>query len=248
MKTFDYRAAWEDLAQPAFESVDPRARAIYEEISTMEGLRQGTNLAVPIPEELRHAFDAIPAVQLAIAARVLYFFDHWGPNGESTKSNGAGWKFANMADQVLAERYEIPSRFTRDPGRGKSVRIIEGVVRIQFATVGSWQWVEIGTASPDVLRAAMDLNPGLTPETFTAEANALRDHLIKEDPIAGLIDTSTYMVEEGHHRHDCPECHKSPLWSDPKSNHASGCSVLAQIIEDTKRAKVDALNPAWLVR
>src|SRR5262245_20705289 len=117
-KRFDYAAAWVELALPAFGKLDPRAVDLYRTLrdaEVYENLQQRSgDLLVPIPEELRARFEAIPSDALATAARVLHDLGHWQPRGRlfdpgAQDHRGATWKFASMADQILAERLQMPN-------------------------------------------------------------------------------------------------------------------------------------------
>lgn len=202
MKQFDYRTAWHQVAKPAFDALPENVRALYAELPA---LQQGPTLAIDCPPELLARFEAIGTRILAVAARVCHDYGHWWP-GDAGKDPhaGNGWRFANIADQVLAKRLGYRSRFERE-GLGISRRIIEGAIRVQCATKDSWQWVEIGLADEitaieanafDATADRFDRSGRLISEgSFPAKAAALRAAVFARDTVASwLLGADRYMV------------------------------------------------------
>ena len=78
---FNYRRAWEELAQPYYNLVvDDEVRGLlYWIANNGSDLKQeGGSLDVPIPAELKPRFEALPALKLAVSACTIYFWGHWG--------------------------------------------------------------------------------------------------------------------------------------------------------------------------
>ena len=80
---FNYERAWRELAGPDHKKLCAEATALYDHIAEFgREWRQNDALDVPIPDELRPRFEAIPAYALAVAARVIYFWGHWAHPGD----------------------------------------------------------------------------------------------------------------------------------------------------------------------
>lgn len=80
---FSYERAWRELAEPEHKKLCAEATALYDHIAEFcQELRQNDALDVPIPDELRPRFEAIPAYALAVASHVIYFWGHWAHPGD----------------------------------------------------------------------------------------------------------------------------------------------------------------------
>ncbi len=80
---FNYERAWRELAEPEHKKLCAEATALYDHIAEFgQERQQNAALDVPIPDELKPRFEAIPAYALAVAARVIYFWGHWAHPGD----------------------------------------------------------------------------------------------------------------------------------------------------------------------
>jgi hypothetical protein len=241
---FDYKAALADLIMPVLKALSADALWIYGALCSAKykDLHQGQDLDVPMPEELRERFEAIPPDRLAYAARVLYFHGHWGGTFGGAKDNAGGyWKFANLADQVLSKAIGLER--SRHSGSGWSWKVLEGCVRLQLGTAHLWTWQELGPATPENMAKFRERAKTL-PNAFAgtdkaAEALETMAAAMRADLSADwnkLLDTKSYMREEGKCSDDCPECGRPQIWNDnARLNHSEDCSHFP-IIEVTAEA------------
>jgi hypothetical protein len=78
---FNYRRAWEELAQPYYNLVvDDEIRGLLFWVANngQDLKQQDGSLDVPIPAELLPRFEALPTRKLAVSACTIYFWGHWG--------------------------------------------------------------------------------------------------------------------------------------------------------------------------
>lgn len=159
MSDFNFKRAWREGADPAFRALPAKVLRIIEDVTErhVESV-QGPTLAIKLHPDDLYDFAELDTLTLARAARVVHDWGHWhsGRKDEDATSwksrmlqHGGGWKFANLADQILAERCKLRSRF-EETGRGVSFRIIEGVIRAQVSGKDFWTWKEIGMASEEL--------------------------------------------------------------------------------------------------
>ncbi len=162
MKTFDYARAWADVSVPAFQSLDESIRALLALVDAKAGaLHQLPDTSMPWPndgDELRAAFDRVPAPDLAFAAQVIYTMGHWHPNPKVLgvgplanlipQGSGAHWKFSHYADQALRARLGLnPSgRDSSLHSRGWSRAIHQGEIRICYSSKNMWTWIAAAPA------------------------------------------------------------------------------------------------------
>lgn len=258
---FDYKAAHAAVADPIARALPQAALDIYRELrssSEYEGLAQGANLDIPMPERLGRLFDLLDSETLALAARALYYFGHWN-TGQALDpgkfdTRGAHWKFSNLADQVLRKRLGL-----RDRGNFKSIgyhfEVHEGALRLCASTPDTWTWIELGPATEEFLALARDWRATLTgcpadrysrtskrwQDFETAAWDATRQRptsleTVLSDSWARLLRASDdFMVEEGKASDDCPECGKQRLFNSAAANHTLKCSQFPN------ESRVDAL-------
>jgi hypothetical protein len=153
MKQFDYRTAWHEVAHPAYLKLSPGALAALGTVKVEAAdLHQQQDLDMPWTPTIRTAFEPLTTAELATASRAVYFAGHWHPEGVESavlRGDGAAWKFALYADQLLSERLGLPRGPSK--GNGTSYRILEGALRVGWSTPSSWSWREINYASPELL-------------------------------------------------------------------------------------------------
>ena len=178
MKTFDYEAAWHEVARPAYEALPQDVRDLLAQVAVeAAGLNQLPDLSMPWPDDpqmgergtpgstLRVRFDAIPAETLAFAARVIYYVGHWYPTGADLalpgRMAGAYWKFAHYADQSLRAR--LAAATSADAMRSNGpFQIHEGVIRLCYSSKDMWTWVEVAPATIAGLEYARKLRGRLS--------------------------------------------------------------------------------------
>lgn len=257
MKTFDYAAAWREIARPAFLELPAAVLELLAlTAAKTEGLHQARDLTQTWPDdggELRRAFEAIDAEALTYAARVVYFTGHWWPSkGRGVelpgRGHGAHWKFSHLADQVTRARFGRPEA-DRDHGAGFSFAIIEGALRLCYTSRDMWIWREVAPATPAGLAFAEELRR----EGFAAISKHPERHRHERDGAAWeffeaikqrregwpaywlpWVETAErYMVEEGDQKPDPDE--------PPADVEAERRARIAAKVEATAR-KVRALE------
>lgn len=147
---FDYKAAFHKVARPAFSALPPAVHALLARTEQLcANLHQDSTLAMPWPEDptFRAAFEALDSETLAKAARAVYYWGHWNPNGGI--GTGAYWKFSDYADQVLSARLGLMSPHASTNGNGIFVRCLQGQIRYCWSTPWSWQWEEMALATEE---------------------------------------------------------------------------------------------------
>ena len=157
---FDYVKAWRELASPAYQTLPQKVKDVYlHSVEISEKLQQGANLCVSIPDSFHCRLRDLDSSQLSAAAHIIYCCGHWKPTGEGFVGAGQGahWKFANMADQVLRESLNLPQSKNGDSPIGKSHRVIDGFLRLCLNSPWNWTWQEIGLADAKTLDAAKSL-------------------------------------------------------------------------------------------
>jgi len=251
---FDHAAAWADYARPAYGDLPEAVREAFALVDAREGLAQDCTLAVPIPEDLRPVLDALTTRELAEGAAVLHAVEHWQPSdaGQLRVGNrtGAGWKFANLADQVLAERLGLRSRFTREAYSGHSLRVVDGQLRAGYGGTRShpdgefWTWRELGLADgPEAVERARACAGPVRLESWEATAERVRAELVgREDSAAlrGVLDPLQAMAPQGYRRASCPTCGGDPVfrsWTD----HATDCPQGQRLRREDRIRKVREL-------
>jgi len=270
---FDYRAACLEVAEPAVRALPEPVLALYRELRDAEdfdNLAQGRDLDVPMPDSLRDRFAGLDTETLAHAAWTLYHFGHWSGKLDADKpdTRGATWKFANLADQVLRARLQLPSRGTRK-SIGYTFEVHEGALRLCASTPDSWTWLEVGPATEaflEVARAWRYTLPGCPAsrylrsseawqafETAAFEATrALPETLraqLSADWLGFVTCGARFMREEGKCSDDCPECGTSQLFKSASANHSLKCSKYpldARIDAVLRHGETFGLTPAQL--
>lgn len=169
MKQFNYKLAYEFLAEPAWADLPTAVLALVSRVyrtAANVGQDPGTlDTEWPVDEAgdhaLRAAFYAIPSNQLARAARAVHSAGNWASgddDGVKLQAHGAYWKFSSYCDQVLRERLGLPQRGERY-GHGAHIELHEGYLRLCVSTPYSWEWNEIGPASEECRRSILELIP-----------------------------------------------------------------------------------------
>lgn len=164
MKTFDYEAAWFELARPAYETLPADVRALLAYTAeAADGLAQLTDCSMPWPDadgeyrDLASRFERIPAEVLSHAARVINSVGHWYPSSAKGYAipglgTGAHWKFAHYADQSLRTRLGLAPRGMDT--RGVSIEVHEGSLRLCYSSRETWTWQECQPATQSGLARA----------------------------------------------------------------------------------------------
>lgn len=169
MPDFDYRAAWDEVARPAFLSLPANIRALYDRVCEEAkdcNQKPDCQLAWPtIKESIEHisdslfsAFVNLDAEWLAQAAQVIYYFGHWAPGHTkiSQKGNGGYWRFSNYADQVL--RSKLGAQVSREgPIRGYGFTVHNGLLRLCYSGPDIWTGIELGLATQTTVDRAKSI-------------------------------------------------------------------------------------------
>lgn len=214
MKQFDFASAHRELVAPAYAALPEDLRALYlatVEATEAESLHQGSDLDTRWPDAggpfagLRARFEAADLDTLALAAAVIHDAGHWHPGKGAAldlpgRASGAHWKFSNYADQVLRARYQL----RRDgPEAGVGVRIIDGEVRVCYASRDSWNWQVYGVATAANMAGAREAAARVTRaySTIPARNRHERDNAAYEamQTLGGpgpCFNIEPYMVDE----------------------------------------------------
>jgi hypothetical protein len=198
MAVFDYASAWDDLAAPAYAALPPEIKELDQlALRLTKNLRQGGDLLIPIPAELRAAMEKTNHADLALASRVISVYSHWAYGGKASASSG--WKFSNCADQVLRAACGLPVDDARGAKNGYSFKIHEGILRCFYRDRDSWTRREICLGTSENLRRAR----AALEEVECAEPVRVFDVLeaaLKpaDDRLAALLDVESagYMIPE----------------------------------------------------
>lgn len=261
---FDYRAAGAELARPIMDALPANVLELYHRLRDAEdfdGLCQGPDLSIRMPEALRADFEAIDSATLALAARAIHCTGHWGTLAKRD-NRGAFWKFANLADGVLARRLGLP-RGSGGTSRGWTLCVLDGALRLGALSRDMGTWAEIGPATADFLEHVHALAlPAYAPgEDWQDAAYAVIEGLARNtaDPAehpalpvsadwAALLSAgSAYMRAPGEASDDCTECGKQRLFGDSLLDHAHTCTrypavrlALADALKALGKAKAEA--------
>ncbi len=218
MKQFDYKLAYEFLAEPAWKGLEPEVHALIERVQvTAANVGQDRNTLDtewPVDEHGNHAlkaaFSVIPSDQLARAARAVYSTGHWASGddeGLKLQKDGAYWKFSSYCDQVLRERLELPSRGERYQ-HGAHIELREGYLCLCVSTPDSLWELDIGPASSAVREAIFDGLPKGPPgrasrawwDNYADEckrfAKTLRSAIRPTDGSSDFINLERFMTEK----------------------------------------------------
>ena len=77
MRSFDYKRAWREVAEPAVLNLPQNVRDLYiRTVGVAAGLHQLPNLDMPWPnaDGFKTAFEEIPLEWLSVGARAIYFY------------------------------------------------------------------------------------------------------------------------------------------------------------------------------
>ena len=141
-KDFDCAEAWLRLASPAIKNLHTAQKeALNKIVPQLRDLQQGRDLNIKIPSDVRAELNKLTVKELAILSRSCYFIGHWQPSEWNkpawNKGHGEGWKVANVCDQMLREKIDLPS----------NIEIHEGQFRVTFSSKDEWTWEEFGLAT-----------------------------------------------------------------------------------------------------
>lgn len=164
MKTFDYAAAWREVAKPAYDSLPQPVRDLLSQVTRdAKELHQLPDLSMPWPHlsDLREKFESLPWEVLAFAAHVIYFAGHWLPGGETLDDANGGhgetWKFSHYADQVLRARFIAGTSADAMRANGP-FQIHQGGMRLCYSSRDMWTWSEVAPATLAGLTLAKTLH------------------------------------------------------------------------------------------
>ena len=120
---FDYKAAWNTLARPAFLALPRNVRYLFYFVCRLAPYMKqigATSRVTWPPDEivlkksngkhnargLRQMFGHVPAEYLAQAGAVVHNYGHWfyRTSAFNTLTVGAYWKFHHMCEEVLADK------------------------------------------------------------------------------------------------------------------------------------------------
>ena len=208
MNDFNHKRAWNKLAAPALMDLPQNIKQlVLQVIRDARGHQQNDDLSMPWPDgsDLYYKFEALPAEDLARAARIVWAAGHWHPGSNNwfrlLMRTGAYWKFSSYADQILRDKCGL-DRNSR-ARNGFSFEIHEGFIRACVDFDRSWSWHEIGLATPDILDGLKVLVPNLN-YSDSEKSLKLINEAIKsmkgyrpkvEDPMSKFFDLKEFYDE-----------------------------------------------------
>ncbi len=111
---FNYRRAWQELANPQYEALPDAVKEAYRIVAT-EGrdLQQDKHLLVPVMPKIADLLAPFDTGDLCLFMKVIYNWGHWaytdivdGVNtkfGPTSDDAGAYWKLENMIRQIIVD-------------------------------------------------------------------------------------------------------------------------------------------------
>lgn len=210
MSKFDYKRAWKELPEPQIMLLPREVHDLVQRVKDeCGGFQQDENCdmrwpcdttiehdASPIEQRpLWKAFEAVPLPILAWAARVVYFWGHWGSSG--CGSDGFHWKFSNYADQVIRTRLGLPRSDSYRGLKGVWYKVHDGSLRVGIGG----QWEEIGFATSSIFELVKLVMAGVTrnsleEKAITARAQARKTIAVEVEAATGWFNTEKYMVDD----------------------------------------------------
>lgn len=168
--TLNYVRAFVELAWPAYVAQPTEVKELLHKVSVVGEFKQKKDLTLPWPSEekvpaaeFKGLFQKLDPAILAEAAHVCHYVGDWfikpqqGPllepktlfiqTGLDVHGTGAGWRFANYADQILKKHYALVESGQR---QSFSVDIRKGMLMFcRTFSDGGWDWKELGFATPE---------------------------------------------------------------------------------------------------
>lgn|ERR1700722_9497426 len=187
MMRFDYASAHTFLVTPAFHKLSNSVQdCITLTIALAGDCVQGPSLNVLWPENpaLRAKLEALDSRTLAIAACTVWAFGHWEPLSNAIQKNGIYWKFSNYCDQIL--RIRLVGKMVASVHQ---LAIHEGMLRVCYATIDSFQSVELCWATEENLDKLNQFNVG-------DSWSSLRRAVVSRDCKRWLDATKKYRIED----------------------------------------------------
>ena len=209
MTTFDYGGYWLEVVEPAWRALPEETRKLVKTVANHETVKQerGTGLdREAISDQLYNQVTLLPSKDLARAAQVAHDYSHCCPGRDVERLAGqyerigAGWKFALVADHVLAERHKMAHRGNSYEPKGYFLQNLEGLIRPTFNDANCWMWDEVGLTCEENLEkvaefASMKGQPN--GDTLKDWCRQLIDVLHPVgDPDRDLVTHDRYMVAE----------------------------------------------------
>lgn len=145
MKDFNYEKGWFQLARPVIDGLGVTEKEDITKIASIVKDRpQQKDLNIKLDQATQSIFASYSTQRLAELSRACYFVTHWKPGTmpEVEVLGGCpGWKVANIIDQILRQRLDLP----------KQIRLHEGKLRVTFSNRDCWLWEEFGLATGENL-------------------------------------------------------------------------------------------------
>jgi hypothetical protein len=189
MTNFNYEKGYCVLANPAFNNFNNNQAGAFNALLPMvKNLNQDKTLNIPLSQEMEDVLKPLSCQEIAVISRASYFVGHWFPGSLSEPfENGSGesWKVANVCDQVLRKRLDVPTR----------LQIHEGVLRVAFSSKNCWLWQEFGLATEKNLELFKSCKLSFCERKLNESAKKLAemcDDLWEEDKIESLPSNAIY--------------------------------------------------------
>lgn len=141
MKDFNYEKGWFQLVKPVIDELSEQEKADIMTLAAMVKDRpQQKDLNIKLEIDNQAIFASYSTRRLAELSRAFYFVTHWKPGtmpAVDVLGGCPGWKVANILDQILKQRLDLP----------KKIRLLEGKLRVTFSSRDCWLWEEFGLAT-----------------------------------------------------------------------------------------------------
>jgi hypothetical protein len=141
MNTFNYEKAYCLQVVPTCYNLNNDQKNLVNALSVYaKDLQQKKDLNIPLDDKIKELFNDFTCQEISEVARVIYFAGHWQPSLLPTmlkNATGQSWKVANLCDQMLRERLQVPF----------NIQIHEGKLRVTFSNKDCWLWDEFGLAT-----------------------------------------------------------------------------------------------------
>lgn len=231
MKDFNYEKAYFVQALPAFKNLNQKQKEAHKKLLPMvKELNQQKDLNIPISEEIKTILNELSCLEIAELSRASYFVGHWKPSHTSDafeNSSGESWKIANVCDQVLRSRFDLPH----------NILIHEGKFRVTFSSKNSWIWDEFGLATEKNLEIFK------TCGLYFGE-NTIKESTKKLTELCGDLWTDVDTMPNNKAYDDFLIVKKEAYKESLKKRHAD---KLASIEKDIENSKIELAAFTWFI-
>jgi hypothetical protein len=236
MSEFNYEKAYCVQALPAFEALNKKQKEAHAKLLPIIGeLNQGRDLNIPFNvdfkgDKITTILDGLTCQELAEMSRASYFTGHWKPGllkSPFDNSKGESWKVANVCDQILRSRLELPH----------NILIHEGKFRVTFSNKDCWMWDEFGLATEKNLDLFKNCALSFGENTIEKSAKVLAQ-------VCGDLWPDVDTMPENETYKKLLELKKADNLKKLEKQHAD---KLQSIKDDIKASEIELAAFTWLI-